>query len=395
MAVNQSMKRSQSVDAFLAGRLAQVDIRKIENELTRLWTKAADSSTGEAYPQVVRACSANLVLYTDRQDALNADANLLDEIVHAHPSRAILAICRPAEQRNLSAWVTARCHLASGPETKQVCSEQITVLAEGDLELELASVVESLLLGDLPVLLWWSVDDLSGDKLGPFLACTRRLIVDSGRSPYSFAFLRDLHRIVDSTSGCIAASDLNWRRLLGIRSAIAEEFERAPFSVADLNNIVRVKISACGQDRQSNECSLQSLLLLGWLAGRLDLLPVAFARDSKRGTHATFEKDEQIIEVEFSSVEMTHIRPGAVFEIELEVAGKKTLVVSRDPSGQAGTIVITVRVNGEICREAIVDDSDLDLVHMLGLELDEMSPDPVFEQSLAGAFALLRLLEEN
>jgi glucose-6-phosphate dehydrogenase assembly protein OpcA len=392
-AINQSMKRSQSVDSFLSGRLAQVDVRKIEQELTRLWTKASDNSTGEEHPQVVRACSGNLILYTDRADAETTDANMLDEIVLSHPSRAILAISRESQDRKLAAWVTARCHLTSGAETKQVCSEQITVLAEGDVENELVSVIESLLLGDLPVFLWWSVPDLSGDKLGPFIGRARRLIVDSASAPYSFEYLRELHQLVDSTSGAINVSDLNWRRLLGIRSAIADEFERAPFCLSELKSLRKVKITSCGQELQDDSCSLQALLFVGWLASRLGWGPVSFAKDKEKVCLAQYIQGDQKIDIEFRSTVINNVAQGAIFEIEIEVDGDKKMRISRDPVGEARSLVLGVSEKGKQLREIIADDSDLDRVSLMGLELEEMGADRIFEESLESAFDLVHLLE--
>lgn len=393
--MNAAVNQKQGIESFLSGKLAQVDVRKIETELSRLWTQAAGSSQEEDHPQVIRACSSNLILYSDRDDAETTDANMLDEIVLSHPSRAILAICREADSQRLEAWVSARCHLASpGGGTKQICSEQITVLAEGPhLQNELVSVIESLILGDLPVFLWWTSSDLSGDKLGSFLACSRRLIVDSARAPYSFKFLRELSSIADTTEGCISVSDLNWRRLLGIRAAIAEEFERAPFSIQDLNKITTVKVGSCSQEFQSDDCSLQALLFVGWLASRLAWEPVSIEKKKDKTSSARFEKSGQSINVELYSQEMRHVASGSIFEIEIESAGAKKLRVSRDPAGEAGTLLVTVSENGKRLREVIADDSDMDRVHLLGYELEELSADKVFLQSLASAADLIQLLE--
>jgi glucose-6-phosphate dehydrogenase assembly protein OpcA len=395
MPARQSLKRSQSVDAFLSGKLAQVDVRKIEDELRRLWTKASDAGDGDQYPQVVKACTSNLILYTEREDAETTEANTLDEIVVTHPARAILAIRRPGQTQRLAAWVTARCRLASGPGPKQICSEQITVLAEGNLELELVSVVDSLLIGDLPVYLWWSDGDLCGDKLGPFLSCTRRLIVDSRFAPYSFEFLRCLHRIVDSTAGCIAVSDLNWRRLSGIRAALAEEFEHSPLALGDLKNIVRVKVSSCAQESDGDTCSLQSLLLVGWLSARLGWDPISFAQEKAKGALACFDQNGSKIEVEFSSVEMPRAMPGSVVDFEIELSSKRKLSVSRDPSGESASLVVNFNEDNRLVREVLADESEQERVRLIGLELDEVGFDPVFEQALESAFNLVHLLEED
>ncbi len=383
---------TDNAQSFLEGKSAQVDVRKIEAELSRLWTQV--SGTGTDDPQVIRACSSNLILYTEREDAEVFDANLLDAIVLAHPARAILAINRPAEAKKLEAWVSARCHLAGGSKTKQICSEQIMVLAEGTLQEELVSVIESLVLGDLPIFLWWTTSDLSGDKIGTFLASCGRLIVDSQLAPYSFRFLRQLHQIVDSTSGAIAVSDLNWRRLLGIRSAIAEEFERKPFSIAGLSQISKVHISSCGQDLQEDECSLQALLLLGWLASRLSWDPISLTKEKGQSTIAIFEREEQKIEVKFTTTSLDHVSAGSVFEVEIETIGGQVLRISRDPAGEEGSLVVIVKEQDKRIRELMADDNDLDREHLMGYELETQKADKVFAESLEKAFDLVHLLEE-
>lgn len=392
-------KNTDELQSFLSGKLSQVDVKAIQAELNQLWLKASNSDTGEAHPQVVRACSTNLVLYTDRPDAETVDANLLDDIVQNHPSRAILTICRPSETKKIEAFVSARCHLASNSGTRQVCSEQITVVAEGQVEQELISVIDSLLLGDLPVFVWWSIEDLNGERIAPFLINARRLMVDSARAPYSFHFLRDMHALVESTLGEIYVSDLNWRRLLGIRSAIAEEFERAPLHIEDLKKITKVSIASCGHELSSDDCSIQSLLLVGWLAGRLGWGAVSFGKEQSADnteafTKAVFDREgADNVDVIFKSTPMSHVAPGSIYEVEIEIDAAKKVRVSRDPAGEAGSLVVTVNENGKRIREILADDSDMDRVHLVGYELEELIADEVFAKSLSSAFDLVEILE--
>lgn len=384
-----NLKSTQQLKAFLGGTLCQVDVKAIQTELNSLWLKASTSSPDEEYPQVVRACSANLILYTDRDDAEKTDADLLDEVVQQHPARAILSICRPvADFNKIEAWVSARCHLVGGG--RQVCSELITVLAEGNAGQELISVIDSLLIGDLPIFVWWTIDDLNGEKIAPFLMNARRLIVDSSRAPFSFSFVRDLQALVESTEECIHISDLNWRRLLGIRSAIAEEFDRAPLAISDLQKIKKVKLASCGQELNEDKCSTQALLILGWLASRLGWEPVSFGKEDGKGTIAKYSNN---VEVTFTSTPMNHVAQGSVYEVELEIKGGKKLRISRDPSGEAGSLVVCLKENDKTVRELIADDSDLDRVTLVGFELEELTADCIFAQSLSSAMELIELLE--
>ncbi|MBX9572593.1 MAG: glucose-6-phosphate dehydrogenase assembly protein OpcA [Candidatus Obscuribacterales bacterium] len=386
-----NLKSTQQLKAFLGGTLCQVDIKAIQSELNALWLKASTGSPDdEEHPQVVRACSANLILYTDRDDAERVDSDLLDDVLQQHPARAILAICRPvAEFNKIEAWVSARCHITGNG--RQVCSEMITVLSEGNAGQELISVIDSLLIGDLPIFVWWTIDDLNGEKIAPFLANAKRLIVDSARAPYSFSFLRDLQRLVDSTLDCIHVSDLNWRRLLGIRSAIAEEFDRLPLNISDLQKIKKVKLASCGQELNADDCSIQSLLLLGWLASRLDWEPVCFGRDGEG--KPTVAKYSNGVEATFGTTSLNHVAQGSVFEVELELEDGKKLRISRDPAGEAGSLVVSLKDKDKVVRELLADDSDLSRVNLVGFELEELTADCIFAQSLSSAIDLIELLE--
>lgn len=387
-------KKGEEIQSFLSGKLAQVDVRAIQNELDKLWQQASSAPDNVDHPQVIRACSCNLILFTDRDDADVVDANLLDDVVLKNPCRAILAISHPDKTPRLEAWVTARCHFSPGSLTKQICSEQITVLSEGIGDSELLSVMESLVLGDLPVFLWWTIDDISGDRIGPYLSCARRLIVDSARAPYSLDYLRNLHGIVDSTDGEISVSDLNWRRLMGIRYAIAEEFERLPLSLDRLQRIKTVKIKTCGQDLQEDDCSIQALLLVGWLASRLGWSSPSLAKDNNKKSLAVFEADHGKIDVRFQSVSLEHVAAGSVCEVELILDDGSLLSISRDPTGNLGTLYVSFVQDGKPVRELVADDSDMDRVMLVGYELEELSCDKIFVSALSSAYELIQSITQ-
>lgn len=387
---------NEGIESFLSGKLSQVDVRKIENELKQLWTQAVENpAENEQHPQVIRSCSSNIILYSDRADAETTDSPMLDEIARAHPARAILCICREGEKDRLEAWVTACCRLASPGDTRQICSEQITVLAEGNLEKEMLSLVESLILGDLPVFLWWTANSFPGEKLLPFLSFCRRFIVDSARTPYSFAFLRNLISLKKKLRGAVAISDLNWRRLLGIRAAVADEFEKDPFSLKDTGKINKVCIRSCAQELQQDECSVQALLFSGWMASRLNWEVISFGRDATDDcSKARFVANNRDIEVEFRTHVMQNGVPGSICEVEIEVSDGRKLRISRDPEGEAGSLVVIVSKDGKRIREILADDSDMDRVHLMGSEIEELSADMIFSESLSCAGKILELLEK-
>lgn len=288
-------KSTTETNNFLSGKLSQVDIQRIERELKDLWraidqakpdAKAADnapvrvtegkdavkdeSTTKPA--NVMRACTANIVLYSEDADAEVQASAILDEVAIRHPSRAILAISRRASEQRLEAWVSARCHMADSKSLKQICSEQITVRYDGEGTKELASVVSPLVINDLPVILWWRANRLDRGYLEPFSRFIDMLIVDSVRAADSKSFIKEMSAIATSTSRK-PLFDLNWGRLIPWRRAIADAFSDAapPMSLRSLPGISRVTIAyAHAENGKEASIPAQPLLLLAWLASRLD-----------------------------------------------------------------------------------------------------------------------------
>jgi glucose-6-phosphate dehydrogenase assembly protein OpcA len=289
-------KRKSTIETtnFLSGRLAQVDVQRIERELRDLWraidsakpepqsdqvpvkvTEGKDALTNESTTKpanVMRACTANIVLFSEDADAEVQASAVLDEVAIRHPSRAILAISRRAAEQRLEAWVSARCHMADMKSLKQICSEQITVRYDGEGTRELASVVSPLVIHDLPVVLWWRANRLDKGYLEPFSRFIDMLIVDSLRAADATGFIKEM-------SGFCSANqkkhlfDLNWGRLIPWRRAIADAFSDAapPMSLPSLPGISKVTIAYAQQesDKGSANIPVQPLLLLSWLSTRL------------------------------------------------------------------------------------------------------------------------------
>ncbi len=288
-------KSTTETNNFLSGRLSQVDVQRIERELKDLWRaideakpdsqkseepvkvtegKDADASLTSTKPaNVMRACTANIVLFSEDLDAEVQASAVLDEVAIRHPSRAILAISRRASEQRLEAWVSARCHMADSKSLKQICSEQITVRYDGEGTKELASVVSPLVINDLPVVLWWRANRLDRGYLEPFWRFIDMLIVDSLRAADAKGFIKEMAGISGQTNRK-PLFDLNWGRLIPWRRAIADAFSDAapPMSLPSLPGISRVVISYASASSQGSQTAIpvQPLLLLSWLATRLD-----------------------------------------------------------------------------------------------------------------------------
>ncbi|MBA3992125.1 MAG: hypothetical protein C0469_01265 [Cyanobacteria bacterium DS2.3.42] len=289
-------KRKSTIETtnFLSGRLAQVDVQRIERELKDLWraidsakpepqsdhspvkvTEGQDAVSGEATTKpsnVMRACTANIVLFSEDADAEVQASAVLDEVAIRHPSRAILAISRRAAEQRLEAWVSARCHMADAKSLKQICTEQITVRYDGEGTRELASVVSPLVIHDVPVVLWWRANRLDKGHLEPFSRFIDMLIVDSLRAADTNGFIKEMSGFSSSHQGK-PLFDLNWGRLIPWRRAIADAFSDAapPMSIPSLPGISKVTIAYAQEESAKGSVNIpvQPLLLLSWLSTRL------------------------------------------------------------------------------------------------------------------------------
>jgi len=168
-----------------------------------------------------------------------------------HPSRTILLDPEPDSGKNrIDANVTLEFYPIPDSE-RDICSEVIDLTLHGTRAKAPASVVQPLLISDLPVFLRWRGEPPWGaPELDQLVELTDRLIVDSTEwddLPYPY---RRLSELFEKT----AVSDIAWARTSRWRSLLASLWPE----IAGVST-VRVHGTAA-----------QGHLLVGWLASRLD-----------------------------------------------------------------------------------------------------------------------------
>jgi len=168
-----------------------------------------------------------------------------------HPSRTILLDPEPDSGKNrIDANVTLEFYPIPDSE-RDICSEVIDLTLHGTRAKAPASVVQPLLISDLPVFLRWRGEPPWGaPELDQLVELTDRLIVDSTEwddLPYPY---RRLSELFEKT----AVSDIAWARTSRWRSLLASLWPE----IAGVST-VRVHGTAA-----------QGHLLAGWLASRLD-----------------------------------------------------------------------------------------------------------------------------
>lgn len=261
------------VEKFTRGDDLAVDLAAIEKELTSLW-KAAQKGSGDGKAVATRACLWNLIVHSpgvDESEALRTD---LESIYPSTPMRTLLLEVERAVEPPLSAWVSARCHLAG--KGRVVCSEEVTIRCDEGVTDRLAPLVNALQVPDVPAAAWWP--DLSHDPAqlcGHFVELVDRIVLDTRTLPGS----RGLHKLLALTRIRHAHrslfGDLAWHALSPWRSLTARLFDAAPGA---LSSVVKVQVEAVGRDGQP--AGSLALLYGGWVASRLGWAP-----DGEAWTH--------------------------------------------------------------------------------------------------------------
>lgn len=382
-----SKETKEGTEAFLSGKLAQVDIAKIEKELQTLWQSASES--GEANGSVTRACAINLILYSEDADAETVAGDVLDDITTRHPCRAILAISRPSATPSLEAWVSARCHISDSKSGKQICCEQITVRSQGNGPHELTSVVLPLVISDLPVFLWWRAKKVDFANVRPFLSYVDELIVDSAKDEGSCNFFSDVIHIIgayleEKHGAQIVVSDLNWRRSLLWREALALSFDEqhGHLSVDALQDVKSVDITYAGGKNVCSGHLNQTLLYIGWLANRL-----GWQFKSATSSLLKFASAEKPVEVKIESVEADESNAGNICSLKLSFNDNALpSIVLQQTSGVPG-VQMRASSSGE-SSEWSGSDEDVRFrvnqateARLIDLELEAIDRDPILESA--------------
>ncbi|HUZ99658.1 MAG TPA: glucose-6-phosphate dehydrogenase assembly protein OpcA [Gaiellaceae bacterium] len=174
----------------------------------------------------------------------------LSGMAERHPSRTILLLPEPnAGSEGIDATVSLECYAVPGVE-REVCSEVIELRLRGLRAKAPASIVEPLLISDLPVFLRWRGEPPWGaQELDQLVGVTDRLIVDSTEwddLPFPY---RNLAGLFDRD----AVSDIAWARTSRWRTLLASLWP-------DIAGVGVVRVTGT---------NAQALLIAGWLRSRL------------------------------------------------------------------------------------------------------------------------------
>ena len=166
-----------------------------------------------------------------------------------HPSRTILLFPEPRRADRVDVSVSMRCYAMPGV-SREVCSEVIELRLGGRRAQAPASLVQPLLISDLPTFCRWrGLPPWGKPELEQLVDVCDRLVVDSSEwrgLPRAYV---EVAKLFDR----IAVSDIAWGRAVGWRGRLAAQWP-------EIRRIEKLSVTGPKAD---------ALLLGGWLRSRL------------------------------------------------------------------------------------------------------------------------------
>jgi hypothetical protein len=199
--------------------MAAIAPEKVLKQLGQLWAGLASPDHGTSTESgVLRACSMTFIVAMEPGDDPQSVGQTIAELMHAHPSRAIVLKPGP-DGTGLDATVSAQCWMPFG-KRQQVCCEQIEVMTPLSDAVSASHLILGLLAPDLPAVLWSrGASWLESPGFADLLPLMTKVVVDTTVAGCSIAELAHLRPRVRHVA------DLAWTRTTPVRQDIARFFE--------------------------------------------------------------------------------------------------------------------------------------------------------------------------
>jgi hypothetical protein len=268
---------STDFERFARGEPIPVEVGAIERELNDLWKRAGQAGV----TTVSRAALWNVVMPARGRDALAVAKRLVDDMAPGLPTRAITMCLDDGETGDVQA--TIESNVVSQPGgARMVYTEEITLVGPAHAEGHFGALVRALQIPGVPTALFWIDPALPLTLLTKeLLPVTDRLVVDTTacvRPPHLFS----LQQLV-ARAHPLPIADIGWLRLGSMRALFAGLFD-PPVGGAPLASATRFIV------RHRSGCDASALLLVAWLAVRLDWRPLRSAQTIDGGLRFDFQR---------------------------------------------------------------------------------------------------------
>jgi len=365
----------------------EVDVVAIEEELMQLWSHASEvPADGQAAP-VIRACSLNLIVITEDDSQVPPLGDLVGAVTVEHPSRIFLVVAdRRSAGPSFEAWVSSRCFLPA-PGEKQVCCEQINLIARGTEGNKIPSLVTSLLVSDVPtVLLWMARVSRDDALLRSLVGICDHALMNSSTERFPQQAFAAWQELLQGQSGHAAFGDLAWTQLTGWRTIVAQVFHPIEMR-SNLLTLDTVTIEYSSATAPTHSGLSQSLLLAGWLAHRLRWTVIYRLQRAASGEYgAKFRLAEQAVTIRIIPVPVRTDRPDGIESITFHTSSGT--IVAFQATGSKNFVRVVQEGGGVARDEMLISLKDESEAELVAGELEVLHRDRPYEETLAALNSL-------
>ncbi len=384
------------LNPFTHGVPIGVDVASIDKELSSLWKSAADALEGDTGSAVMRACTANIIMYTEDENATERYPSIVQEITAERPARVILVIGTPSSsESSIDAWISAHCHVPV-PGGKQVCSEQITLLARGETVQSVPNLILSLLVPDEPVILWFDGNILYRKEIFQRqLRVTDHFVFDSAHFEKPAENISELWEVIQTVQERpslrpVSFGDLNWSRLLGWRELTAELFD-SPLNRERLFEIASIRITY-EQERGTKASGLtQAMLFLGWLSARLGWkVASGLEQEGERTLSVSLDRRGNPVKAQLVPVPPINKLSTGILSVEIETDSTRPARFSAARTNEGFCIDTSVQITGAREVHRLAEMRRQSEAQLVGEQIEAFGFDRSYDEALRLAERIAR-----
>lgn len=368
-----------------------INVNEIEKELKCLWEKAAQTTALDG--AVSRACLSNLIIYSEDLKDEEIVTQIFADFMGKHPARAIFIIAEPkSNESKVEARASTHTHTSSGGPKSRAC-EQITLHVSGLAVTNIASVVQPLLVADLPVYLWWRGNFLTQKPLvEKMLAFVDRFIYDGVTWVNLQYTVPQVSDYFEKYSDRVGFTNFNWSRLRPWREYAADFFDPGVFE-KEIWDINRVRVEYMALPGLEEGYRFRAILFISWLAAQLEWRHLrAKAKDGSVAFQFENKKNEKV-DTELVLLPQSSPKAQSIQKIVMGVEkedGLQQFIIQRNHEDRVMILSCRNGENTSILRKVPYTDSNP--ADLLFRELGRRVRKGTFEKTFKLASSLVQMI---
>jgi glucose-6-phosphate dehydrogenase assembly protein OpcA len=349
-------------------------LNEIEQGLASMWGSAAGEAAGTP---AVRVCALNLVVFLADRSLLDTALDAGRTASQAHPLRAILLQEEPEAGDSVTQGEVSGYCEATEAGNIRICCEQIVLTARGRAVDELAASTSTLLVPDVPVVIWWFGRPPFGRTIFERMqVLADYMIIDSRDLTDTIA---DLRRIASGTARHpeVGVGDLNWPRITPWRELIADIFDDTKLQPY-LGQISRLTVEYSDGEKYDPS---QSILFAGWFGSRLKWTPIRGQSAAAGEFDSVADNNSgQEVQVRISPSQGTQIPFGDIVSVKIETVDSR-VIITLTRAEDATHLDASIEAEGTSSQSLNFECNSLG--QRIANEVEAISPDSIYQASLS------------